>query len=261
MIYRAILTAVVAGLVAGLVVSGLQALTTVPLILEAESFEQVGALAPAHSHDAEFATSTGSPGDRQTVAGHEHGENAWAPEDGWERTGYTILANILIAIGYGALLAGAFTILSRQPTLTQSLAWGIAGFAAFSFIPSLGLPPELPGMITTDVEPRQLWWWGSAIANCAGLAAIFIARQTLWKILGGVVIAAPFLIGAPNLGSGAHAGSVPPELAAEFATLTLGTGLLFWLTLAACAAFMFARLSGKEDGLADRRKNLSPDQP
>ena len=128
MFLRLVLTALIAGLVGGIAVSALQAIGTTPLILQAETFE-AGAHADTH---------------------------------GWERLGFTLLANILMATGYAALLAAAFTLLGRDVSLTRSAGWGIAGFAAFGFIPAIGLPPELPGMVAAEIAPRQLWWWSSA---------------------------------------------------------------------------------------------------
>lgn len=34
----------------------------------------------------------------------------------------------------------------------------MAGFAAFTVAPALGLPPELPGMMAADLGPRQARW-------------------------------------------------------------------------------------------------------
>lgn len=206
MFLRILLTTLIAGLIGGAAVSALQAIGATPLILEAETFE----------------------------AGARLGEH------GWERVGFTLLANMLMAAGFAALLAAAFTVGGRRVSITGSVGWGLAGFAAFGFIPSLGLPPELPGMVAADIAARQLWWWSSATANCIGLALLAFAPRWGWKVLGGVAIVAPFVIGAPHAVTGA--GAVPPELAARFVTVSLGTGLAFWLILAASAAWSFARL-------------------
>jgi cobalt transporter subunit CbtA len=220
MFLRILLTALIAGLIGGVAVSGLQALGTTPLILKAETYE------------------TGGKGAEATVQ-QDHGEE-WAPHDGWERVSFTLLANVLMAVGFAALLASAFTVLANQVGLAGSVGWGLAGFAAFGFIPSIGLPPELPGMIAADIASRQFWWWSSAIASCIGLGLLAFAPRAGVKALGAVAIALPFVVGAPHAVSGA--GSVPPELAAQFVTVSLGTGLVFWLILAASAAWSFRRL-------------------
>ena len=73
MIRQVLFSAVLAGLLAGLLTSALQAVTTTPLILHAETFE-AGEAPTAHDHGAAPA------------AGHSHGEDAWAPGDGIELT-------------------------------------------------------------------------------------------------------------------------------------------------------------------------------
>ncbi len=205
MFLRLLLTALVAGLIGGIAVSFLQALGTTPLILAAETFE----------------------------AGAQAGGN------GWERVSFTLLANVLMAVGFAALLASAFTVLPGRVSLAGSVGWGLAGFAAFGFIPSIGLPPELPGMVAADLAARQLWWWSSAIASCIGLALLAFAPGAGAKALGAVAIALPFIVGAPHPVTGV--GSAPPELAARFVAVSLATGLAFWLILAVSAAWCFAR--------------------
>ena len=72
-----------------------QQVTTVPLILKAEVFEQAGEAKapPAHVHESEAAAATE----------HEHG-GGWAPQDGFERTAFTLAANVLTGIGFALLL-------------------------------------------------------------------------------------------------------------------------------------------------------------
>jgi cobalt transporter subunit CbtA len=205
-------------------------LRVVPLILEAEKYEQPAP--PAHGHGETARNPDGQP----------HAHESRAPAGGWKRTGFTFLANFLTATAYAALLASAFTLYGRPVSPAASVAWSLGGFAAFSFLPSLGLPPELPGMAAGDLAARQLWWWGSVAASCIGLAALAFAPRWPWKLAGGVVILLPFVVGAPHPDASTGAGAVPPELAARFVVATLGTSLLFWLVLGLGAAFMFARL-------------------
>lgn len=215
MFLRIVITALAAGLIGGIAVSLLQAVGTTPLILEAETYETAANGAAA-------------------ARGHADGID-------WERTFFTLLANVLMATGFAALLAAAFTVLEREVDAAHAVGWGLAGFAAFAFIPAIGLPPELPGMVAADIAARQFWWWSSAIANCAGLALLVFAPRPGWKALGGLAMLLPFLLGAPHPGPAAGAGAVPPELAARFVTVSLGTGLAFWLILAVSAAWSFRR--------------------
>lgn len=232
MIARVIMTAVIAGLVGGGVVSGVQALSVAPLIHEAETYETQAAESAAQGRA------------RTDGAGEAHVDEgaAWAPADGRERTLYTVLANVLVGIGFAALLAAGFVLSGREVTLAQSVVWGAGGFLAFGFLPAIGLPPELPGSVAADLGARQGWWLASALANCIGLALIFFARRAHWKLLGGLAIFAPILVGAPHP-TGGGAGALPPELSARFVTASLATSLVFWLALAVSAAFVYRRVS------------------
>src|SRR3546814_13479514 len=74
---RIFFVAALAGLLAGLFVTALHQVGTVPVILKAEVYEQAAdtpaapdhAAATAHDHD------------------HDHDSTAWEPQDGLERTG------------------------------------------------------------------------------------------------------------------------------------------------------------------------------
>lgn len=218
MFRRVFVAAVVAGLAAGLIVSALQAAKLTPLIAAAELLE------------------TAEP------AAHE---TAWEPAPGVERAAVTLLANLIIGVGFGLLLSAGFALnqLLRGAVTDarRGLLWGIAGFACFSLAPSLGLPPELPGSASADLFVRQGWWIGTALATAAGIALIAFARHLLWRILGGVIIALPHLLGAPH--APGAAGSVPASLAAEFAAASLATTALFWVVLGSVGGWLYARLA------------------
>jgi predicted cobalt transporter CbtA len=90
-----VVLAAVVGLITGLGMTLAQEFTTVPLILKAEVFEQAEEAkappAPAHEEAA-------------GAAEHEHAEG-WAPQDGFERTAFTLAANVITAIGFALLLS------------------------------------------------------------------------------------------------------------------------------------------------------------
>lgn len=209
MLRRLLATALLAGLIAGLVVSLAQAWQTVPLIVTAEAFE-----ATAHDHGA---------------ADHAHDDAAWAPADGMPRWLWTIAVNILTGVGFAFLLAGAMMLSGRRPSARQGALWGIAGFAVFSLAPSLGLPPVLPGADVAPLAARQAWWIGTALATAAGLWLLVLTGRPWTRLAGIALLALPHLVGAPP--PGVHGGSVPPELAAQFAIASLAVAALFWTTL------------------------------
>jgi len=224
LIYRLFSTAALAGLISGLVASAVQQIQVEPLIRSAEVYE------------ARAATTQGKDTDSR---GHHHNQRI---DHQTKRLLNTAVANIVIGIGYGLLLCSAFTLYRRAIGFKLGLLWGLAGFTAFSFIPAIGLPPEIPGMVGTDLTTRQIWWLSSALANCIGLALIAFAAKPWWRLLGGLVIALPFFIGVPH--PSAQAGfntHFPPDLVANYTVAVLATGIVFWGTLGGAAGYLFDR--------------------
>ncbi|MGN6449234.1 MAG: CbtA family protein, partial [Brucella intermedia] len=96
MLIRYLLATLAAGLLAGLLVTPAMYLKTVPLILQAETFEGTGG---GHSHgEAEAA-----PHDHGTVTADAEEEGAELP---FGRLGNTILANLVAGAGFALLLGG-----------------------------------------------------------------------------------------------------------------------------------------------------------
>jgi cobalt transporter subunit CbtA len=222
-----VFSACLAGLVAGVAVTGAQLVGTVPLILQSEAYERPQAESTAaHDHGAQaIAAASG--------ASHDHGEageeRGWAPADGLERTAFTAAANILTAIGFALLLAAGYVIVGRPVTWREGLHWGLGGFIAFTLAPSLGLPPELPGMPTGEVGPRQVWWLGTVVATSGGLVLLFLQRSLWGAVVALALIAAPHLIGAPTPPD--STGAVPHSLWRQFVVAATLTSLFSWTLL------------------------------
>ncbi|MBP5859086.1 CbtA family protein [Marivibrio halodurans] len=241
-----------AGILAGVLISALQAITVTPLILQAETYEN--AAAPAR---IDHANAVAAWGDARilfvhsTGDAHGDGEDAWAPEDGLERTAFTAMSNILVGCGFALLLAAGFALSGRRIDARAGLLWGAAGFAAATLAPAAGLPPELPGMAAADLQARQIWWVGTVLATGIGLWLTVFARggaARLPMILGGLaLIALPHLIGAPHPhGADAVGGGVPAELAAQYAGLSIAVSAVFWLILGWLAGGFWARIEASE---------------
>lgn len=229
MFRRIVTAALVAGVIAGLLATGLQMARLWPLILAAEEFEGA-APTQAHHHGT----------DPTTAVAHAAMSEAWAPEDGLERMAYTLFFNLLAGFGF-ALLVNAGLALSkaagRPLNLTTGLLWGLAGFAAFALAPSLGLPPELPGMPAADLLHRQVWWLATALATLAGIALIALPRRISLALMGALLIVLPHIIGAPHPDAG-EVSRVPPALAASFVTASLATAAVFWAALGALSGWL-----------------------
>ncbi len=227
MITRLLLAAIAAGLIAGALISAVQMVKVTPLILAAEAYEAPAGDMPAHSQGE-------SAGE-----GHHHDETAWAPQDGVERLAFTTLSNIVTGAGFGLLLAAGMAFRGRRTTWREGVIWGIGGYFAFSLLPALGLPPELPGMAAGDLNARQIWWLGAVGSSAAGLALIAFAPGWGLRALGLLALAIPHVIGAPHPDD--FAGAVPAEMAAQFVSASLVTAALFWATLGALTGHFVGR--------------------
>ncbi|MGE8412128.1 MAG: CbtA family protein [Pseudomonas sp.] len=231
MIKRIAQTAGFTGLLAALLLTLLQSFWVAPLILQAETYEKAPATEEVHEH---------APG---AMAGHVHDEEAWEPEDGWQRVLSTTGGNLVVAVGFALMLAGLYTL--RAPSRTsQGLLWGLAGYATFCLAPTLGLPPELPGTAAADLVQRQIWWVGAAASTATGIALIVFAGNWLLKLLGAAIIAVPHVLGAPQ--PEVHSMLAPEALEAQFKIASQLTNAAFWLALGLISAWLFRRKG--EDG-------------
>lgn len=179
---------------------------------------------------------------------HVDGDEAWAPEDGLERTLYTGLATVLCAVGFAFLLTAGMLIAGDAITERRALAWGVAAFVATGLAPGFGLSPELPASAAGPLELRQLWWLGTAVATAAALW-LFLRSDAPWAKLAAVVLVlAPHLIGAPQ--PEMFESRVPAELSAEFTARSLAFSALMWIAVAWAVAFFWRRFGPAEAGAA-----------
>lgn len=240
--------AAVAGLVAGVLLAAMQSFATVPLVLQAETFETAGG-GHDHSHDGaaahEHAT---ADGDAAAANGHHHDEDAWAPADGFERFAYNVLANVVTGFGFALVLAAVSELAGGIRGWRQGLIWGFAGFAVFTLAPGLGLPPELPAMPAADLVDRQVWWTATVIATAAGLGLVAFRGSLVWSLVGVALIVAPHVVGAPQPAS--YDTAVPDELHHRFVVAVTVTNLLFWLVLGGLAGAVRSRFLKPVDRLS-----------
>lgn len=243
MFFRVFLSALIAAVLGGTIMTGVQSVTTTPLILQAEKYE-TKASAPAATgvQPAVFTLvqEQGHTHDHGAAGGqHDHGD-AWAPEDGLQRTFFTGMANVLAGFGFALLIVGGFALSGRRVDMTSGVLWGLGGFAVFTLAPGLGLPPELPGTAAADLGVRQGWWLFAAAATALGLSLVVFRQGLLAKALGLFAIVVPHAIGAPH--PAALTNAVPPELAAHFASSSIVTAAVFWVLLGSIAAYAYQRL-------------------
>jgi cobalt transporter subunit CbtA len=224
MLFRHIvLSALLVGVLSGSLLTAVQFWQVIPIILSAERFEGEPAAAAQERADKEQAASP------------------WAPADGIERTGYTLLTNVLTAFGFAlvvltAIVASRKTNTAAKLNWRHGLLWGATGYAVFFLVPALGLPPEIPGAIAAPLEDRQLWWLFAVVCTAAGLGgALFGKNPWRWAALGLLVV--PFLVGIPHSPTAMFAGQPPAaaaqleELARQFIAATAIATAVLWLAL------------------------------
>ncbi len=252
MIVRYLLAALVAGLFSGVLMTAAQEARLVPLILHAEEFE--GEAAPAGEGTTPATTDGAATTQEHSSLGavildvasalspisvayahegedHEEGGIMF----GMSRFSGTLLANLVTGSGFALLLAG-FSLVSGNPiTVANGALWGAAGWLAVHLLPSIGLPPELPGFPAADLTQRQIWWVATVALSAAGLYLLFLKPGIVAKIAGIVLIAAPQVYGAPQPSD--ISSNVPAVLGAEFAVAALATTLFFWIVLGLSLGF------------------------
>ena len=272
---RLFLCALLAGLCAGLSDSLAQRLQVIPIIAAAEAFESAleardqaagrsgqpsgPTLQQSHQHDA------GAPS-------HVHDEEAWKPQEGLERSFWTLVANTLGSTGYALLLIPAFAWWDRQragaaASLRTGLLWGAAGWMCLFLWPALGLRPELPGEAASALAARQAWWLLAVLCAVSGLALLALLRGRV-RWLGLPVLMLPFVIGAPHIHEPAFAAFSAAEagqleaLKSQFFTATALANAVQWLALGACAGWLVPRwlrplLARQEDDRASANSSAS----
>jgi cobalt transporter subunit CbtA len=235
MTIRMVAGGVIAGFAAGLLAALLHFAFIQNTLLLGEQYESGAAVHWAGPLTPVAAQDPGDPvvAEDAAEATAEAMPEATTEEDSaFTRNALTVLFTGFIYSGYGLILVAAMQVPSlfgRTVNPRDGLLWGVAGYAVFQALPSLGLPPQLPGTLSADVVQRQIWWIATIVASAIGLGLLAYGRNLLWALVAIALLVAPHLIGAPEIEG--YWGYAPPELGAVFATRVLGVGLVAWAFL------------------------------
>lgn len=243
-------SAIGAGVAAWLLAAVLHFAFVQKYILLGEEYEtgaavHFGGVAPATEAPA---TAEHSYDDAAAEEGHSHDGAEAAHDHGDGEEVSTLTRNLwttvffgLVYVAYALILVAGFglaRVYGKVITAREGLLWGIAGFAACQLAPAMGLAPELPGTLAADLGERQVWWWGTAASTAVALGLLGYGRSLVTAALAVVLLAAPHVIGAPEL-EGFH-GVAPPEVSAAFAARVLGVGLAVWALMGWVAGHLWA---------------------
>lgn len=196
---RIVVAAALAGLLSGLLLTAIQQLQVTLLIRQAEALES-----HAHATPPSLLATTS--------------------------------ANVVLATGFALLLGAAISL--RPPAGWRAgLLWGAAGYAVFFVAPALGLPPELPGTESAPLREREVWWVATAVFSAAGLWLVAFGKRRLLRIIGGALLFAPHLIGAPH--PAVQGGTPTAEMARDFIRATYIANAVLWLSIGGLFGFFY----------------------
>lgn len=242
MLFRQIVFyALLVGVLSGLALTVVQTWQVVPIITGAEEYEGaaaeeavIPALAEANHHAAEA--------------------EEWAPADGFERTAYTALSNVLTAMGFALVLMAAMlaslSLKGKEQYLGKAwygLAWGLGGYLVFWLAPAIGLPPEIPLQAAAELEVRQLWWALAVACTAVGLGGLVFAPSP-WRWGAPLLLIIPHLVGAPHPAGPMFAEQPPAaaaaleQLAQDFIGATAIANGVLWLVMGLTSAWAVRRM-------------------
>lgn len=268
---RLIWSALAVAVVVGSVQTGVQRWQAAPLILAAEVYEEqkaeapepAAAPAPAMAAAAEPAKADGTvtaavaaPAAHEHEHEHDHAaagaEKEWEPANGFERIGWTWVANILHAFSMALLVYAVMGLWVYKrggavSALRLACLVSAAGWLSFHFWPSLGLHAEVPGMEAAPLHARQVWWV-LAVASATAACAVAGFGRANWRwLLSAALLALPFVVGAPQLngdelaGYGPEAHAALEQLGKQFVWATTWVSLSFWASMGVVAGLAFQR--------------------
>jgi cobalt transporter subunit CbtA len=192
MLGKIILSTIIAGLLAGLVLAILQYVRLEGLIVTAETFEHGG-----------------EPAIRNLLT--------------------RIAPPLLTGAGFAILMLGVSMLSNIAITKQNGLVWGMCGFIAVSLAPAIGLPPQLPGMPEIDLHTRQIWWLATILVTAFAIYLWVKAKDFRWQIAAVMIAIAPQFF-APHHTANTES-NLPASLVAEFVSSSLAANLAMWLAI------------------------------
>lgn len=166
-----VFVAAIAGLIAGVLLACLQAFSTDPLILKAEVYEQAEG---GHSHEAAPAAQSAAPAENgtamstapaasDTAAAAEEEDEGWAPADGFERSAFNAVANVVTGIGFALILVAFSEFAGGIGNWRQGVFWGWPASPSSRWRPASACRPSCrpcppPTSPSASSGGSRRWW-------------------------------------------------------------------------------------------------------
>lgn len=233
-------SAMFAGLAAGVLASALHFAMLVPVIVEAEEYES--------GNRVHFTAAPDAPAAQPAEATEQ--SSLWNRDaNPWHRAIMTFGAELVTYTGFALILTALFTLAQRfghNVSTREAVLWGLAAFLALHVAPAAVLPPETPGIPTSDVAFRQFWWAGTVLATGAGLAMCAFSKGWPLLLAGVALIMLPQLVNAPHPPH--YAGVVPPLLEGLFVGRSIAAGAMTWAALGLFCGYFRNRFTAATPG-------------
>jgi len=237
MIFRnLIFSALLVGMISGIIYGAFQHIAITPLILAAEKYE---VLAPNGA----------TPQNDDDHSDHSH-DHLLSTELG--RPALTVLSNILIGTAFSIFLIALMALhnyKSSKPAVNRwrGTLWGVTLLIVIFAAPAyFGLHPELPGTIASALEYRQFWWIMCSTSAATGIALLYYL-PVKYKPLGLLIVSAPHVFAEKSPMELKFANPAPEAIEA----LTSLTHQFFSMT--AIGMVLFCLLIGALSGFATER--------
>lgn len=225
----AVSAALVAGVLSGLMMTALQQWWCAGVIAEAERYEQV---APRARTKHEILAA-------QARSAHEQASE-WTLQGPVQRLSATAVANSALGVGFALLISAVIVLRGSGVGRHCWLGFSLAGYTVFFVAPSIGLPPELPGIDAGPVGARQIWWVTTTLMTMAGLWLVTARRSWPVCLAACGLIVLPHLVGAPVQLAEITDGP-PRQLQAFFVIASTAVNAVFWLALGMLTCFFHNR--------------------
>ena len=167
----------------------------------------------------------------------EVGDHTHANAGHLARHALTFAANIISFCGFALVMVALMEWFQPRPKFSPLMTgalWGGLGYIAIILAPTLGLPPNLPGVPVADIALRQTWWLIAVLSASASLWIALLSPLPVWKyVLAVLVFAAPHIYGAPTTD---EVSNLPAAWAALFAVRSVGISFIAWMILGMLSA-------------------------